>query len=283
MANAVITVKEADGVTETDVTVLDVGRQAAAASKSVALSTEDKAQLDAAVTALQLIDNLNALIGDTALASSDSALAVRIHPDGVNANGQAAAAASAPVVEASDSLLVTSIKVDDAAFTPGTTPVQMIGFQADETATDSVDEGDAGAPRMTLDRKVITTLQPHTAGGLSAIYFLDIDESPTSQEVKATAGCLYKLRITNRATTVRYVRLYNLAAANVTVGTSTLLDVIPVPGAASADVATVITENFGGVGLTFSTALTLAATTGFADNDTGAPGANDVIVSAYYK
>lgn len=46
MANAVVTVLEADGSTQTDVTVLDVGRQAAAASKSVALATEDKAVLD---------------------------------------------------------------------------------------------------------------------------------------------------------------------------------------------------------------------------------------------
>src|SRR5688500_15403141 len=47
MAHAVVTVLEADGTTQTDVTVLDVGRQAAAASKSVAASTEDKAVLDA--------------------------------------------------------------------------------------------------------------------------------------------------------------------------------------------------------------------------------------------
>ena len=57
MANVTVTVLEADGVTETDVVVLDVGRQAAAASKSLVLSTEDKTALDAAVTALQLIDN----------------------------------------------------------------------------------------------------------------------------------------------------------------------------------------------------------------------------------
>jgi hypothetical protein len=57
MANAVITVKEADGVTETDVTVLDVGRQAAAASKSTTMSTEDKAVLDAIATSLALLDN----------------------------------------------------------------------------------------------------------------------------------------------------------------------------------------------------------------------------------
>jgi hypothetical protein len=48
-----------------------------------------------------------------------------------------------------------SVPVDDAAFTAGTTPVQPIGFLADQTSTDSVDEGDIGVARMTLDRKQI--------------------------------------------------------------------------------------------------------------------------------
>jgi hypothetical protein len=47
MANENITLLESDGVTETTVKVLDVGRQAAASSKSLTLSTEDKAVIDA--------------------------------------------------------------------------------------------------------------------------------------------------------------------------------------------------------------------------------------------
>jgi hypothetical protein len=176
-------------------------------------------------------------------------------------------------------LLDNTIIVDDAAFTPGTTSVSMVGFQADETATDSVNEGDGGAARMTLDRKIIVNAQPHTAGGLSVFRSLDLDE--TEEDVKTSPGCLYKLRITNRTTSVRYVRLYNDTAANVIVGTTAPLDTIPIPGNASD--YTVLTESFGGLGLEFSVALSLAATTGFADNDTGAPGANDLIVSAYYK
>lgn len=50
----------------------------------------------------------------------------------------------------------SSTKTDDAAFTPGTSTVTPAGFFADETASDSVDEGDTGAARMTLDRKQIT-------------------------------------------------------------------------------------------------------------------------------
>jgi len=49
----------------------------------------------------------------------------------------------------------TGTLVDDAAFAPATSRVTPAGFFADETATDSVEEGDVGAARMTLDRKQI--------------------------------------------------------------------------------------------------------------------------------
>lgn len=45
---------------------------------------------------------------------------------------------------------------DDAAYTPGTSKAIVIGAQADETSPDSVDEGDAGALRMTLSRELLT-------------------------------------------------------------------------------------------------------------------------------
>lgn len=118
------------------------------------------------------------------------------------------------------------------------------------------------------------------SSGLSVFRSLDLDES--EEQVKATAGKLHKLRIANLATSPRYVKLYNATAANVTVGTTTPIDTIVVPAASSSD-ACVITEHFGPKGLTFDTALSLAATTGLADNNSDAPGANEVVVSAYYE
>lgn len=44
---------------------------------------------------------------------------------------------------------------DDSAFTVGTSKVYPMGALADETSPDSVNEGDIGAPRMTLDRKLL--------------------------------------------------------------------------------------------------------------------------------
>src|SRR4051812_6196054 len=46
--------------------------------------------------------------------------------------------------------------VDDAAFGVTTGTISVAGALADETGTDSVDEGDAGALRMTLNRRLIT-------------------------------------------------------------------------------------------------------------------------------
>jgi hypothetical protein len=38
----------------------------------------------------------------------------------------------------------------------------------------------------------------------------------------------------------------------------------------------------GGLGIKFDTAICVAATTAVADNDAGAPSANDVIVNVFY-
>ena len=175
-------------------------------------------------------------------------------------------------------LIDDTIFTDDAAFTPATSKVSVAGFQADETATDSVDEGDAGAARMTLDRKVIVQPQPHTAGGLSIFRSLDLDE--TEEDVKTSAGQVYGWFISNLATSTRFVKFYNATAANVTVGTTTPVLTFPIPGNSSDAVSA---NALGAMGIAFDTAICVAATTGVADNDTGAPAANDVVINIFYK
>lgn len=51
------------------------------------------------------------------------------------------------------------VLVDDAAFTPATSSVSMAGFEFDDTTPDSVNEGDAGAARMSANRNIYTTLR----------------------------------------------------------------------------------------------------------------------------
>lgn len=51
-------------------------------------------------------------------------------------------------------IIDNTIVVDDAAFTPATTSVSMIGATFDDTTPDSIDEGDAGAVRMSANRNL---------------------------------------------------------------------------------------------------------------------------------
>lgn len=175
-------------------------------------------------------------------------------------------------------LIDDAIVADDAAFTPATTKVMMVGLEADETGTDSVDEGDAGAARMTLDRKVIVTLQPHTAGGLLISRDLDLDNG-TLTVVKNSAGQLYGYTITNTSVVTVFVKFYD--AASGTLGTGTPVLTIGIPGNATDD--TMAMQSFGGLGIAFATGICVGAGTGVADNDNTDPGTNAVVANIYYK
>lgn len=58
-----------------------------------------------------------------------------------------------------DSATSSSIKTDDAAFTPATDKVAMVGAEYDDTGTDLVDEGDAGAMRMSANRNLYVRIR----------------------------------------------------------------------------------------------------------------------------
>jgi hypothetical protein len=192
--------------------------------------------------------------------------------------GQTDAANSVSVVMASD-YVQKAAQIDNSAFTVGVSYVMNAGFSADETSTDSVVEGDAGAARMTLDRKQIVAPQPHTQGGCTVIRKVDLDETPAV--VKAARGQLYGFYVVNRTAIPQYLRFYNIAAASVTVGTSTIhLGPIEIPANASDHTAMII--HFP-VGIEFDTAMSWAVTAAFADNDTTAPAANAVIANAFIK
>lgn len=119
---------------------------------------------------------------------------------------------------------------------------------------------------------------PQTSGGLSIFRSLDLDE--TEEEVKATAGQVYGMWVTNLATTTRFLKFYNDTAANVIVGTTVPVITWAIPGNSSDDISALFGSSHG---IAFSAAITVAATTGIADADTGAPGANEVLVNIFYK
>jgi len=194
-------------------------------------------------------------------------------PSAMSADGDAVAAWA----DRNGATVVAGRIVDDAAFTPGTDRVHPIAFQADETATDSVDEGDAGCPRMTLDRKVIVTPYVHAAaGGHTPFRSLDVDE--TEDEIKASAGKLFWLHAMNMTNAVVYLKVYNNTAAGTTVGTTTPVLTFPVPTMADTNGAG-FTIHFGDAGMAFSTGICIAGLTGLADNDTTGVGANGLVVN----
>lgn len=171
----------------------------------------------------------------------------------------------------------SQVQVDDAAFTPATSKIMMAGFEADESSTDSVDEGDGGAARMTLDRKQIVTPQPHTAGGLSIFMASGSDGSSiltnAAQVIKASAGQLYFYYIYNPNSSAQFVHFYNTAAGSVTVGTTNPLLTLTIPATAGANVAL---EH----GITFSNAGWSVAATATAGGN-GAPSTGLDLVVGY--
>lgn len=106
------------------------------------------------------------------------------------------------------------VLVDDAAFTPGTSSVMMAGFQADETAADSVNEGDAGAARMSLDRKVYVIAHEET----STIYQNGTARTPVFLAIDAaTSGDNTLLAAQGAGNKIRVHQLFLVAAGTTTV------------------------------------------------------------------
>lgn len=140
-------------------------------------------------------------------------------------------------------------------------------------ATSSGSDGDWSTVNQSAEGAAWVTTSPTTLSGCLLFRSIDLDE--TEEEIKATAGNLYGYYFANTTASARYLKLYNATAANVTVGTTTPVATFYLPPTAA-----------GHIGLpfpiSFATAITAAATTGVADNDTGAPGANDVIFMAWY-
>lgn len=163
---------------------------------------------------------------------------------------------------------------DDAAFTPGTGKGFTIGAQADETAADSVDEGDSGALRMTLARGLHANLRDSSGnelalGGATSVYrVLSAAASTNGANIKASAGRYWWIRGRNNAAASRFIKIYNKASGP-TVGTDVPVDTIEV----------VASQPFildFPVGVYLATGISIAITTAAADADTGALTAADI-------
>jgi len=171
----------------------------------------------------------------------------------------------------------TATQVDDAAFTPATGRIVPTGFLADETATDSVDEGDAGIARMTLDRKQIVANYAHTTGGATP-YKLVSAASTNATSVKASAGQVYMITASNVNAAVRYLKLYNKASAP-TVGTDVPVLTFAIPGNTAGAGTNIPVPT---VGLNFSTGIAFALTTEATDAGSTGVALSEIVVNLAY-
>ena len=190
--------------------------------------------------------------------------------------------------------------VDNAAFTDGTTRLDMAGYILDETAGTALTENDAAAARIDSKRAQVQVIEdattrgqrasvntsgglavtptPHTAGGLTISRVISA-ASTNATSAKASVGQVFTIIAMNTNAAVRYLKLYNKASAP-TVGTDTPVMTIPIPGN-TAGAGFVL--DTGGMGIAFATGIALALTTGIADSDTGAVAANEIVVNILYK
>lgn len=100
-----------------------------------------------------------------------------------------------------------------------------------------------------------------------------------STNVKATPGDLVFIHVVNINAAVRYLKLYDLAAAP-TVGTDVPVLTLAIPGSTAG---AGFNLNLTDAGLYFANGIGFGLTTGVADNDTGAVAAGEQTVNLGYR
>jgi hypothetical protein len=101
-----------------------------------------------------------------------------------------------------------------------------------------------------------------------------LDGQATGITIKAGPGQVGGWYLANNAGSVRYVKLYDKASAPSASDVPKLTIALPANSAANV---------LAGAGIDFTSGIGLRVTTGVADNDTGAPTTNDVIINLFYR
>jgi hypothetical protein len=228
------------------------------------LSATDNAVLD---TIDAVLDTINAklvtgtVIGDVNLGATDNAVLDSIV---TNTTGLAGTVSG------------SELQVDVVAALPAGT--NAIGKLA---ANSGVDIGDVDVTSISAGANLVGEVGisgARTSGGTPLYKNIDVDES--EDQVKATGGQIYWIHAMNISAATKYLKIYNATAASVTVGTTTPDLTFPIPTSGDTNGAGFVLSIPNGIA--FGTAITIAATTGVADADSGAPGANEVIVNLGY-
>lgn len=121
---------------------------------------------------------------------------------------------------------------------------------------------------------------PTTSGGLTPSTF-QIAASDNHTNIKASAGQVYHISVTNNSATLAYLRLYNAGSGfnGCNSATNLLYQMIIPANTSGAGYVEDISMGLGG----FTTGISMCVTGGYATNDTTAAPANAIIVNIGYK
>lgn len=161
---------------------------------------------------------------------------------------------------------------------PWTTPVQLVASNVaanlaatvSGTVTANIGTGSLAAGTNAIGDVGIQYRA--NATGAATLTNINCPATPVAQQLKSGAGRLIGLNLFNTSASTRWVKIFNLASASVTPGTTAATTEIGIPagqrlemraegGAAFSTGITVMIT--GGAGLTNNTAVTLADVTGF--------------------
>lgn len=106
-----------------------------------------------------------------------------------------------------------------------------------------------------------------------ATIYRNIDVGTTGAVVKDSAGMLIGGIVSNANAAARFLKLYNKATAPTQADTPAMTVRLP----ASSTIPLSVPN-----GVEFSAGISIRASTGVADNDTGAPSSNETIVNLFY-
>lgn len=174
-----------------------------------------------------------------------------------------------------------AFKLEDAASASADSGILGLFVRKAAAFTDlsaGATDGDYEPGQINLEGALRTSLTASATGGWAVYRNLDIDETTatTTQQLKASAGVLHACTITNdTAATKEYVKFYNaVSLTGSAAGTETPVLTVPTYGVSTVTIP---------MDYYFDTGMTVAATTALADNDTGAPAGNAVVINCTYK
>jgi hypothetical protein len=132
-------------------------------------------------------------------------------------------------------------------------------------------------PANVTDTNIRFNAGQTTTNSVTRQRYVSVASAPAAQVIKATAGRLYSITADNNAAYDVFIKLYNIAAASVTVGTSAIAYTLRVKAGTSAQF------NWGALGSYYSNAgWAFAITKLAADTDTTAVLAADLLVQLEY-